>query len=777
MNKLLYLSVFVFALILLPVSCKKGSKSPTNNLSTGTKVDSIGNSGVETFGSADNGNNVVDPDIDFKAYENFSTTATDEQIIYVMLMNQLQYSLQSIQYYKSKIVLEQEYNNIICKIDKSKLNDEKGDAVAAYSNMLSTLTECKLQENQRIFIRQQAEKEKSEAVNKSLAGTALPAIGSLYQIGKGISKGDVGTIVSGAASFVYTGVSAVFNYRDAVNMVDNTFRKSFFEIDQDYLRSIDAQRNSLFQTYTRFITDYKIPKRYEIKEDQMKSLVEIVASADNQSKIRLLKSKVDIFQVFTPYWYELGCAYQRTGNLASAKKCYEVFEKQKKRYSIIDNDTYYTELAKNMIKIAKKENDTAAIRKYLTIVERDETVENESENRLYAAGVHLDLGEYDEALHLLKLIIDSNKEFVSQARELHQYISSLKNSDDISMLTLLLGQLKIAQPDEGEKVVSDIEEHVKEEKKMKPKDAFSYNFCDKDNLIFVLPSDYVKDNYYSLEAIIDQKVYITLKWDFGSKVYYICPCPAKKFFEKNKKLTVVLTGEHNEQINLEYECKYYGSNDLKLMNKAFDLLSSRKDSKIDIANISQINLDVFLTDLKNLDKDKTYKKALDDDKVKILSEKYERAEKAFLQNPYKYKDNLLFTDKSYIFEYGVEYVSNNAKRYGVSKYGDLEIVQDLVASIPVSLEETYKNALLGDPDAQYNLGKAYLYGEGIATDPVEAIRWFYLSFDRKNVNAMFALAVCYEKGLGTVKNKDHAMNLYKMAAEAGHMAAKEKVSK
>ena len=777
MKKLFCLTALVLSLALIFVSCKKNSKSQTNNLSTETKIDSVGNSGSETFVNANSGNNVVDPDIDFKAYENFSTTATDNQIIYVMLMNQLQYSLQSIQYYKNKLVLEQEYNNIICKIDKSKLNDEKGDAVAAYSNMLSTLTECKLQENQRIFIRQLAEKEKSEAVNKSLSGTALPAIGTMYQIGKGISKRDVGSIVSGVASFVYTGVSAVFNYRDAVNMVDNTFRKNFFEIDQDYLRSIDAQRNSLFQTYTRFITDYKIPKRYEIKEDQMKSLVEMVASADDQSKIRLLKSKVDIFQVFTPYWYELGCAYQRTGNLASAKKCFGVFEKQKERYSIIDNDTYYTELAKNMIKIAKKENDTATIRKYLAIVESDETVENESGNRLYAAGVHLDLGEYDEALHLLKLIIDANKEFVTQARELHQYITSLEKKDDVTMLALLLGQLKIAQPDEGECVVSDIEKRVKEEKHMKPKDAFDHDFCDKDNLIFVLPSDYVKDNYYSLEAIIDKKVYITLKWDFGSKVYYICPYSAKKFYEKNKKLTVVLTGEHNEQINLEYECKYYGSNDLKLMNKAFDLLSSRKDSKIDISNISQINLDIFLTDLKNLDKDKVYKKAVDDDKVKILSEKYERAEKTLLQNPYKYKDNLLFEDKSYIFEYGVKYVSDNAKRYGVSKYGDLELMQDLVANISTSLEETYKNALLGDSDAQYNLGKAYLYGEGIATDPVEAIRWFYLSFNRNNVNAMFALAVCYEEGLGTVKNKDHAMNLYKMAAEAGHMAAKEKVSK
>ena len=779
MKKLFYLTTLILSIALISVSCSKDSNSSTTNTTdqtssnTPTRIEPTGNYVNGTSASTNKSESVVDFEIDFKAYENFATTATDDQIIYVMLMNQLQYSLQAIQHYKNKLVLEQEYNNIICKIDKSKLKDENGDAVAAYGNMLSTLTECKLQENQKIFINQQAEKEKSEAVNKSLSGIGLPAIASLYQIGKGIATMDVGSIIGGASSFVYTGVSAVFNYRDAVNMVDNTFRKDLFEIDQDYLRSIDAQRDSLFKTYTSFITTYNIPKRYEIKEDQMKSLVDIVANADDQGKINFLKSKVDIFQVFTPFWYELGCAYQRTGNIASAKKCYEVFEKQKERYSIIDNDTYYTELAKNMIQIAKEENDVATIRKYLEIVESDETVENESENRLYAAGVHLYLGEHDKALRLLKLIIDDNKKFVSQARELYEFISTLKTNDDSSIRTLLLGQLKIAQADEVDKVVTDIKQYLKSEKITLVDD-----YSDKGNLTFVMTSDYIKNNYYSLDVIIDQKIYDTYSWlvpDLG--VYFVCPYSAKKFFENNQNMTVILTDENNEQVSFEYGCKYRDSSDLKLLNRAFDLLSSRKDSKIDISSISQINLDLFLTDLKVLDKDKEYKKAYDDDKIKILTEKYGRAAKAFLQSPYKYKDNILFEDKSYIFEYGLEYVSDNAKKYGFSKYGDLELMQDIVASKPTSLEETYKNALLGDADAQYNLGKAYLYGEGIAIDPAEAVRWFDLSVRQNNADAMFALAVCCEEGLGTAKNKNRAMNWYIRAAEKGHLAAKEKISK
>lgn len=102
-------------------------------------------------------NGIIDvstgPDIDYRLYENFSSNATDQQIVYVMLMNQLQYSLQTIQHYANKVVLEKEFENIIRNIDKSKLNDEDGEGEKAYTNMSRLLIQSKLLENQKIFIK------------------------------------------------------------------------------------------------------------------------------------------------------------------------------------------------------------------------------------------------------------------------------------------------------------------------------------------------------------------------------------------------------------------------------------------------------------------------------------------------------------------------------------------------------------------------------------------------------------------------------------------------
>ena len=342
-------------------------------------------------------------------------------------------------------------------------------------------------------------------------------------------------------------------------------------------------------------------------------------------------------------------------------------------------------------------------------------------------------------------------------RELERQISTLAYQRTLSI------------QEETKNLVSEIKRRSsKEELKVIGK-------LDKNNLTFVLPEEYGKN--YSLNVLVDGKLYDATLLSLDSKYYYAIKYSANKFFKNKKELKVILTGKDNEQITLEYVCNYYSSGEVKLLKNAFALLSTQKDLELDISNISQINLGEFLTNLKILNKDKLYKKSTDDVKIKYLTEKYERASKSFVTPPYKYKNNILFPSNSYIFEYGLEYILDNAKRYGISKYGDLEAVQDVAPSGTDSLEETYKNALLGDSDAEYNLGMIYLNGEGIAIDFTEAIKWFKLSSAQNNMKADYQLALCLEKGIGISKDKNLAMYYYQKAADAGHRKAKEKVSK
>ena len=180
----------------------------------------------------------------------------DDQIIYAKLMNQILFSLETIKHYENRYVLDKEYDNIINKIDQTKLDETTR---RAYVNMLRTLTTLKLQDNEKIFIKQQAEKEKREAIDNSLSnvGTGIGVAAIAF------SKQGYRHIIS---SIVYTGVSAFFSYKNTINSVRNQEIRDLFRLEQKTLNTILDQTNALWATYGDIIKTYNIPKEYKIRK-------------------------------------------------------------------------------------------------------------------------------------------------------------------------------------------------------------------------------------------------------------------------------------------------------------------------------------------------------------------------------------------------------------------------------------------------------------------------------------------------------------------------------
>jgi hypothetical protein len=64
----------------------------------------------------------------------------------------------------------------------------------------------------------------------------------------------------------------------------------------------------------------------------------------------------------------------------------------------------------------------------------------------------------------------------------------------------------------------------------------------------------------------------------------------------------------------------------------------------------------------------------------------------------------------------------------------------------------------GDPDAQYQLGRLYLYGTGTAKDSVQAARWLRLAANKGQRNAQAMLGSMLFKGQGV--SRQAAMGLF-----------------
>ncbi len=78
----------------------------------------------------------------------------------------------------------------------------------------------------------------------------------------------------------------------------------------------------------------------------------------------------------------------------------------------------------------------------------------------------------------------------------------------------------------------------------------------------------------------------------------------------------------------------------------------------------------------------------------------------------------------------------------------------------------------GDAQAQYFLGHLYAKGEGVAPDPVQALRWFRAAAEQGEPYGQFALGHGYEHGLGVAPDPKAAVRWYRAAANQGNQAAR-----
>ena len=95
-----------------------------------------------------------------------------------------------------------------------------------------------------------------------------------------------------------------------------------------------------------------------------------------------------------------------------------------------------------------------------------------------------------------------------------------------------------------------------------------------------------------------------------------------------------------------------------------------------------------------------------------------------------------------------------------------------------------KSAEQGYARAQSNLGFAYEHGEGVQKDATEALKWhckaaksYRKSAEQGDADAQSNLGAAYEYGYGVGKNKTEAANWYRKAAEQGNAEAQKALAK
>jgi TPR repeat protein len=88
-----------------------------------------------------------------------------------------------------------------------------------------------------------------------------------------------------------------------------------------------------------------------------------------------------------------------------------------------------------------------------------------------------------------------------------------------------------------------------------------------------------------------------------------------------------------------------------------------------------------------------------------------------------------------------------------------------------NVEKVQSSAEVGDPAAQFMLGKFYYYGLFFERNYPEAIKWFRAAAHQGHASAQFLLGEAYEKARGLKKDYAQAAKWYMRAAFQGHFLA------
>jgi len=78
-------------------------------------------------------------------------------------------------------------------------------------------------------------------------------------------------------------------------------------------------------------------------------------------------------------------------------------------------------------------------------------------------------------------------------------------------------------------------------------------------------------------------------------------------------------------------------------------------------------------------------------------------------------------------------------------------------------------------DAQYNLGSAYMLGDGVPEDKPEGFKWFKKAAEEGSAENYWRLGICYDEGQGVAKNPEEAFKCFEKAANMGHLTSQVRI--
>ena len=306
----------------------------------------------------------------------------------ILALNYCQMSLYKITEYNDRVILDEEYNNIINNINLAKIQDP--ELITVLKDLLDVLTKFKLNEKDGEILEGVYERKVKGALYSALnPSTAAGAFGG--------APGPVGACLAlGQIGCQYA------SYQNAVSEYREELDEDLWQLEKDAIIELNEINKTFIDVSWALLQKYDADDDERLTLSQFEKFFDVLKGEDLEQKLRNLVRLESELVNFPPYWFHRGITASNLDNPEEFLKCYTAFSDLQNDF--FREDTQASSLA--MIKITQGDysKNRSDLFELLEIVQNEDR--SDWRKRLFCSLQALNHEEFEMARELVLTNLD-----------------------------------------------------------------------------------------------------------------------------------------------------------------------------------------------------------------------------------------------------------------------------------------------------------------------------------------------------------------------------------
>jgi hypothetical protein len=329
----------------------------------------------------------------------------------LLALNNCITSISKIKTYNDRIILNQEYDNIINNINYETLEPDT-KLKDLFMEMMTYIVGCKLREGEKDRLLKSYNKNVKRALVESFSGFSI----------QGLNPASM--IVSGVTSLG----GAYLNYQNSLEKYQDDLDSKMWILEKEKQTDLNDLQKSLFDASWTLIQKYKIKDKYSLRQDNIEDFIDIIKTdKDPLIAQRRLKSLMERMSAYPPYWYYYGIFSKSAGLNEEALNAFRNFELVSR--NIFRKDPYYPSVCMNKISLLNSSRDQAEIYDCLNKIDANSGREDWT-NYFFIAMQYCLMDDFESASNYIQKNLDNKKE-IELNTKIMQGITSRSLSKEI----------------------------------------------------------------------------------------------------------------------------------------------------------------------------------------------------------------------------------------------------------------------------------------------------------------------------------------------------------